>query len=128
MMDFLIKQSKLIAAMKNITIPMTLLERAELLPRLPQEGTRAAMTIVYDLEKEIRFTQQEIVEYEIEGITQGDFKGIAWNEKGINVIKNFSFTEIELSALINILDVLDKESRFPKTLISLAEIVYKSQP
>lgn len=59
-------------------------QRAELLPRLPQEGSRISMIVIKDLEEKINFSQEEIIDFEIKDVVNG----IAWNSR-YNILKTY---------------------------------------
>jgi glutamine cyclotransferase len=100
--------------MKNQTVNMNLLERAELLPRLPQEGSRVTMIVIKDLVEKITFSQDEILKFDIKDVVNG----IAWNQAGITYLKAIEFTQLEITTLIATLDKLDTLDKFPRPLLA----------
>lgn len=93
---------------------MTLLERAELLPRLPQEGSRITMIVIKDLVEKLNFSQEEIIEFDIKEV---EYR-ITWNIPGITYLKAFELKPLEVATLIAALDKLDTIDKFPRPLLA----------
>lgn len=101
------------------TLKLSLLERVELLGKFPREGGIKKMVVFEDLVKKIRFSQQEIKDFEIKDVINGETTSISWNIKGGKSNANFNVTDVEIEEILKLFDLLDASEKFPTTLLNV---------
>lgn len=94
---------------------LTTIERIILPSILKKEGNFKVLIINEDIEKKVKLTQEELIDFDI---VIND-KGLTMNNKGSESVKVIDFSDLELDEIKSIFKSLDNSNKLNKTFISL---------
>ena len=96
---------------------LNVLERLMVLQILPKESNFVTLGIVFDLQKELTLTEEEIKEFEVVMVPD---KGANWNEKGKEE-REIKIGEKAADIIVEALKKINAEKKITPQLMSLYE-------